>query len=229
MEIHEIKLSDWERILVGEVPPAFYLEVVIRTIAIFLILMVAMRLNGRKIASQLGQSEMIATVALAAAIGIPLQSPDRGLLPAVLIAAVVILIQRGIARGITASEKFESLTQDSLSTLAKDGVCQLDAMKRSRITPERLRAQLRTKGVRHLGEVKRMYLEANGSFTFLKNDPPVAGLCILPGWDPGFRARVCRQTDDWVCCHCGMVRQEPGRPGGECPNCRWEVFEKAVI
>ncbi len=229
METNDIRISDWHRILIGETPPVFYLEVFLRTAVIFLILMISMRLTGKKIVSQLGQSEMIATIALAAAVGIPLQSPDRGLLPAVIIAIVVVVVQKGISAGIMVSEKFERLTQDSITTLVRNGVCQLEGMKRSRITPERLRAQLRTKGVCHLGEVKRLYLEASGSFTFLINGDDRPGLCILPEWDPGFRRKVCRESQDRVCGHCGMVEEKDQPAGDECRNCGWSVFEQAVL
>lgn len=57
-------------------------------------LIVSMRLMGRMVVSQLNRSEMIAMVSLAAAIGVPLQSPDRGILAAIVIAAIVISIQQ---------------------------------------------------------------------------------------------------------------------------------------
>jgi len=227
--MEDIHLSDWRRILIGEVPLEFYLEVVVRTVVIFVILIASMRMIGKKIVSQVGQSEMIATIVLAAAVGISLQSPDRGLIPALIIALVVILVQKGITRGIIHSEKFETLTQDSLTTLIRDGVCELHSMKRSRITPERLRAQLRNSGIRHLGEVNRLYLEANGSFTLLQNQPPKEGICILPDWDKPFRERVCKLTHLSACRHCGQLWEGLVSERTKCTNCGWDKFEQAVI
>ena len=55
MKADEIKLGDWMRILFGEVPPAFFLEVVIRTVIIFFLLILSMRLFGRRMAAQINQ------------------------------------------------------------------------------------------------------------------------------------------------------------------------------
>jgi hypothetical protein len=87
MKKEDIHLGDWQRMFFGEVPGGFYWEVVLRIAVIYLILMVSMRLMGKRTASQLSRNEMIALVSLSAAIGVPLQAPDRGILAAVIIAA----------------------------------------------------------------------------------------------------------------------------------------------
>src|SRR4051812_44835391 len=97
MKPEDIHLNDWQRIFLGDVPGGFYPEVVLRIAVIYLILMVSMRLMGKRMASQLSRNEMVAMVSLAAAIGIPLQAPDRGILPAFIIAFVVIIIQQIVA------------------------------------------------------------------------------------------------------------------------------------
>src|SRR6059058_3167864 len=97
MKPDEIKFGDWMRVLFGETPPEFFIELVIRSFFIFLLLVVSMRFLGRRMAAQLNRIEMIALFALAAAIGVPLQAPDRGLLPAVIIAVIVVGIGRLIA------------------------------------------------------------------------------------------------------------------------------------
>src|SRR5438270_3226136 len=94
MKPEDIKLGDWMRIFIGEAPPAFFLELVIRVFIIFFLLIVSMRLLGRRMAGQLNRIEIIALFSLAAAIGVPLQAPDRGILPAFVIALIVVLVGR---------------------------------------------------------------------------------------------------------------------------------------
>src|SRR5881275_1897303 len=108
MKPDEITLSDWQRMLFGEVPPAFFLEVMIRTVIIFLLLIVSMRLFGKRMSAQINRIEMVSLFTLAAAIGVPLQVPDRGLLPAFVIAIVVIVLGRSIAKLAMHSERFEA-------------------------------------------------------------------------------------------------------------------------
>jgi uncharacterized membrane protein YcaP (DUF421 family) len=229
MKKEDIHPFDWGRMFVGEVPFGFFVEVIFRTAFVYLILMVAMRLMGKKIASQLGRNEMIAIISMAAAIGVPLQSPDRGLLPAVIIAGIVVATQQFIASKTTKSEKFETITQDKMSVLVSESGLQLKQMSITRLTRERVFGQLRNLGYCQLGEVKRLYLEANGTFTVIKHERPQPGLCILPDWDQEYIGSQCSETEKMVCNHCGNLPSQPGFEIRKCSNCGKKKWVKAVI
>src|SRR4051812_30148191 len=98
MQQSEIYLSDWRRILFGQVPANFYAEMIIRSVLLYILLFVSMRLLGKRMASQTSRIELAAMVTLAAAIGVPVLSPERGMLPALVIAAAVIFVSRFVAR-----------------------------------------------------------------------------------------------------------------------------------
>jgi uncharacterized membrane protein YcaP (DUF421 family) len=223
MNSEDIKLSDWTRILLGDTPPAFFIEVVIRSFFIFFLLLVSMRLMGKRMAAQLSRIEMIALFSLAAAIGVPLQAPDRGLLPAVVIAAVVILIGRLVSVWAFRSQKFEAMAEDEYTTVVLDGEILMHKLKMTRLTVERLYSQLRSEGVKQLGEVKRFYFEANGSFTLIREEKPKPGLVIIPGFDREL-LEAQKQTNAKVCQKCGHRQAEQEADDGKCSNCgsnRW--------
>src|ERR1700712_3170595 len=186
MKPEEIKLTDWSRILLGPVPPEFYVELIIRGCLVYALLMISMRFLGKRMSSQISRLELAALVSLASAIGVPLLSPMNGVLPAFIIAFIIVGFTRLISYISTKSQKFESATQGDLDMLVEDGVMKLDIMKRVRITRERLFAQLRSENLNHLGKVKRVYMEANGTFTLVPNEEKQAGLLVLPDWDEGF-------------------------------------------
>jgi uncharacterized membrane protein YcaP (DUF421 family) len=219
MEKEDIHLSDWQRILLGEVPVIFYLEILLRAAAVYLILVVSMRLMGRRMASKLSRNEMAAMISLAAAIGVPILDPTRGLLPAVIIALIVISVQWIISYWAAKNEKFEGISQDIASTMIENSVMQLDNIKESRLTRELLFAQLRSSGLTNLGSVKRLYMEANGAFTLIKYPEPQPGLSILPEWDTDFIAQQTRVADQYVCHHCGNPKPDTGTKTGRCSNC----------
>src|SRR5215203_1883695 len=118
MKPEEVKFSDWGRILFGEVPPAFFIEVLIRTVVVFFLLVISMRLFGKRMAAQINRIELVALFSLAAAIGVPLQTPDRGILPAIIIAIVVVLIGRLAAALAFRNERMEARIEDRLTILA---------------------------------------------------------------------------------------------------------------
>lgn len=228
MKKEDIHFGDWQRMFLGDVPAGFYWEVVLRIAVIYLILMVSMRLMGKRMASQLSRNEMIAMVSLAAAIGVPLQAPDRGILAAVVIAIVVIAIQQLLAWLASRNQALESFTQGNLSILIADGGMKLENMEKSGITRERTFAQLRSSGIRHLGQVKRLYFEASGSFTFIQADEELPGLGILPAYDTEFADRVYRHTDRLVCERCGQLIPYHGNSTA-CTNCGSDRTTQAVL
>jgi uncharacterized membrane protein YcaP (DUF421 family) len=225
MKPEEIKFGDWMRMLVGEVPPSFFIEAVIRLVVIFLLLIISMRLLGIRMAAQLNRIEMIALFSLAAAIGVPLQVPDRGLLPAVVIAIVVVLVGRAVAAVAFRSQRFEQIAEDDYTTLVKDGVLQMRSLKGTRLTTERLLSELRGQSIRHLGEVKRLYFEAKGSFTLIKEEAPKPGLAVIPAFDPDFLQEQL-QTSQVVCRTCGTG--QTASQEAKCPNCADAVWVPAI-
>jgi len=227
MKPEDIHINDWQRVFIGDVPGAFYLEVIFRVFIIYLVLMIAMRLMGKRMASQLSRNEMTAMVSLAAAIGVPLQSPDRGIFPILVIAAIVVTIQQTTAWLSTRSQKLEKVTQGDLAVLVEDSRLNLHHMKRAGISRERLFAQLRCKSIVHLGEVKRFYFEAGGTFTLIKEKRKVAGLPILPMWDRGYQDEICSTSNGWVCENCG-VHQDDVTPGQNCNVCLENTFIRPV-
>jgi len=231
MKPDEIKLSDWMRILFGQVPPEFYLELVIRTFFIYALLMISMRLMGTRMSGQLSRLDLGAMVALASAIGVPILSPSNGLLPAVIIAFIVVAISRIIAKLSFKNQHFEQVTQDDIDVLVEESVMQPDVLKRTRISRERLFAQLRSEKVAHLGKVKRVYLEAGGNFSIIENEEPKPGLMVLPEWDEDFIHEKLKETDVIVCRNCGEKKPDkaPGNKNIQCLHCGDADWTKAVM
>jgi len=229
MEAQDIKLSDISRILFGEVPGVFYIEVILRILVIYLVLMGALRIMGKRMSSQIGRNEMAAMVSLAAAIGVPLQDPVRGILPIFVIAFVVMFFQGWIARKAAVDQGFERLSQGNVELLVNDAVLNLDGMKRSRVSRGRLFAQLRSFQVTHLGMVDRLFLEANGTFSLKRHPEPRPGLPVIPAWDRDFLASMEEDRESLACSRCGTTVKR-AEPPSACPTCgtveEWSIAVK---
>ena len=183
MKPEEINITDWLRILLGEVPPSFLIEVAFRIIFLYFLLLISMRLMGNRMGGQLTRNEMVALVSLAASVGVSLLDPSRGLLPPVIIAVIVVIFQRLIAAKSVDNKKFESVVLDDINTLVKDGCLKLDSMESARITREALLAKLRSEGIDNIGKMQRVYLETSGNFTYKKFKEERVGLSTLPDAD----------------------------------------------
>jgi uncharacterized membrane protein YcaP (DUF421 family) len=229
MKPEEIHLSDWMRILVGEVPGSFYFEAVIRIVFIYLLLLVAMRLMGSRMGAVLTRNEMTAMIALAAANGVALMAPDRGLLPVVVVAIVIVSYQRLIAWWAFRHPKFESTVLDDVSILVEDGRMNLEVLAAGVLSRERLLARLRQESISNLGAVQRAYQEANGAFSILSYTEPKPGLSILPAVDTAFRDEQKKAPGQFACGSCGNSVPSPQKPSNKCSRCSAQEWQPAVL
>ncbi|HEY2021442.1 hypothetical protein [Paraburkholderia sp.] len=97
-----------ERILIGDGPWAFLLEVVVRAAIVYVLLLVAMRLMGKRVAAQLSITELAVILMLGAAIGVPIQVSSQGVLPAVIVLFTVALLQRMSSGPVCGGANFRS-------------------------------------------------------------------------------------------------------------------------
>jgi len=227
MHADTISITDWARILKGTTPWSFLLEIGFRVLFLYVLILVSMRLMGKRMGAQLTRNEMAALVSLAATVGIPMQTPDRGLLPALLVAVVVIGTQRLIAWNSFRSERFEELAMDDIDILVKDGCLQMAKLRKNGLSRELVVAQLRSESIDHLGKVQRLYMESSGAFTVKRSSDSPPGLSLLPEFDSEMRSRQHKVNDSLVCGTCGYLI-ETARAEGRCVQCGATGWTAAV-
>jgi uncharacterized membrane protein YcaP (DUF421 family) len=229
MKKEDIDILDYMRILFGQMPVEFQLEVVIRVAFVYVLLVTTMRVLGPRMEAMISRNEEIALVTLAASVGILIHNPDRGILPAVIVIIVVVLCQYISVWLMKRSNRWEEALLDVPETLASEGCLQLKTLKETRIQKERLVSELRAQGLFSLGEVQRAYLEANGDFSVLTYEEKKQrfGLCLLPNDDVDFRSELKFSNDHMACTNCGCVAT--AKEATVCPQCESVTWEKAVI
>lgn len=217
MDKDDIHLTDIYRILLGEAPPEFLIETAIRILFLYILLMVSMRLMGKRMSARLSRSEMAAMVSLAATIGIPMQTPDRGLLPAFVVAGVFIVFVRLVARLTSRNKNLEHLALDDIEIIVQDGCLQMNGIRQNAISKSLVFATLRSREIDNLGKVERLYLESNGAFTLKTFPDKRTGLSLFPEWDVEMLNRQ-QHSDKLVCKECGNLHP-PQSTLADCPNC----------
>ncbi len=228
MKKEEIYLGDWQRILLGNAPAEFLLEVVLRTLFIYLALLLTLRLMGKRMNAQLTITELSVMIMLGGIVSVPMQIPERGLLHGVLILACILVLFRGLNWLAYRHRRVELLTQGELHIVVADGVLDRQKMINAHLSREQLFASLRAKKIQHLGEVKRVYLEANGEFSVYPQKPPRPGLSILPKKD-----RIIHQAEQQdealrTCQQCGHLEAHVAQLPPECPRCGCPDWSPAV-
>jgi len=233
MKKEEIHLEDIKRILFGQTPPVFLLETFIRTIVIFLVLLVIVRWLGKRMSGQLTIMEMAVMLTLGAIVSVPMQMAERGLLQGILLLVCIVIFQRGISLIGVRKGKFEDLVQGKASLLLKDGVLQLPQMEKDRVSHQQIYAELRQQKIFNLGMVDRIYLEAEGNFSIFKAKEPRPGLPVYPPDDKDLMqeqqsaSTAAPQTIQLIaCCNCGNIKQT-GK-NSPCEVCGQDDWSKAI-
>src|SRR3954469_18684744 len=114
MKKEEIHLWDLKRILIGQAPPEFLLEVFIRSLIIYVAAIIIMRYMGKRMNGQHSIIELSVMVMMGAIVAVPMQIPDRGILQGLLILVVTLLLLRTLNWLGFKSEKVEKTVQGEL-------------------------------------------------------------------------------------------------------------------
>lgn len=219
MDKEDIEITDLKRLLIGDNPWGFAIEVLGRTLIIYLCLMIVMRLLGKRMNAQLTIMDLAVMLTLGAIASVPMQAFDRGILPGVILLVSILLLHQASTFLIYRKRKVEVLTQGKVSLLVKDGIVNPEKLRSMRISKDQLFAVLRKKGVRHLGEVKRLYSEANGHFSLYRFGKAKPGLSVLPRTENALPAGENMQQGQKVCAYCGYVINRVKDFDGSCSNC----------
>jgi uncharacterized membrane protein YcaP (DUF421 family) len=224
----DIKPTDWERILFGNTSPEFLLEVFLRTLIIYLALLLVVKWLGKRMSGQLTIIEMTVMVTLGAIVSVPMQMPDRGILQGLLILLVAFALHHGINYLGILYPRAEEILQGKPTILVKDGILQLAELDEVRVTRQQLFSDLRTKSIYQLGKLKRVYLEPAGSLSIIKAEEARPGLPIFPTKDEKIiKGKGVPGKQLWVCVNCGKTSKTNGPD--PCENCQDLDYMKAII
>jgi uncharacterized membrane protein YcaP (DUF421 family) len=226
MKKDEIHIDDIQRILFGQAPPVFLLEVLIRTLLIFIFLLFVVRWLGKRMSGQLTIMEMAVMLTLGAIVSVAMQIPDRGILLSMLVLICTLAFHRGLGKLGFKSARIEELTQGKMSVLVEDGILDIKEMARCRISRQQLFAQLRGKEIYNLGQVKRVYLEACGIFSIFLKAEAKPGLPILPA-DDQLMPDIQTAVELIACSHCGVVKKKQAK-ASNCDHCGSREWTEAV-
>ncbi len=230
MEKGDIKLTDWIRILFGNVPLSFMFEVFIRTLIMYVALLIIMRFLGKRMAGQISVTELSVMLLMGAVVSAPMQLPDRGIFQGLWLMIIILLLQRLLTWWGTKSAKVEKITFGEATMLVKDGLIDVQAMLDTRISRPELFKELRSKNIYQLGKVKRVYMEASGSMSIYEADKEKPGLSVLPSSDADIQ-QLHKMPDKNLkaCCCCANTQTVTNTKHTECNICHSIDWVNAVL
>jgi uncharacterized membrane protein YcaP (DUF421 family) len=219
MDKDDIKLDDWQRILIGENPWGFTVEVFLRTLVIYFFLVLVMRLLGKRMNAQLNITDLAVMLTLGAIASVPMQDFSAGILPGILLLIAILLLHQGLNLWTYKNRKIEELTKGKVELIVKNGIIDTEQLKKMRISKDQIFSLLRSQGVHHLGQVKRMYSEADGQFSVFKFEESKMGFSVYPRSDKGLPPSTKEIEDRLACGYCGNLGEKAEGSEKPCSNC----------
>lgn len=178
--MEQIVPFDWHRMLVGSEPPLFALEILFRTSVIWLWTLALLRWVGGRTISQLSLIEFLLVIALGSAVGDAMFYPEVPLLHAMLVIAIVIIIDKTVDAAVRRSKRVKRIVDGLPVAVLKDGVLISDGLQARKVGATEVMELLRIRGVENFGSVRAVYMEPSGQISVFPQDPPRTGLPIVP-------------------------------------------------
>ncbi|WP_439558051.1 DUF421 domain-containing protein [Dyadobacter sp.] len=176
------EILEWDRVLFNELPPIFLLEVLLRSTIMFVFLLVALRITGKRGVRQLSIFETVIIIALGSAAGDPMFYEDVGIIPALVVFATIIMLYRLVTWLTGKSKFFEKIVEGKTVCLINEGRFSISEFSKETLAQDEFFSELRSKSIEHLGQVRTALLEPSGevSIFFYKDEDVKYGLPLLP-------------------------------------------------
>lgn len=188
------------------------LAFMIRTVIIYFILILSVRLMGKRQIGELQPSELVITILMSEIASMPLQDSDSPLLLSLVGIFLLASLEVAFSCAAMKSEKLRELIQGHSVMIIRNGEIQQENLKLLRFTIDDLMESLRMKDVFDVSDVEFAYVETNGSVSvslksekapltagdmdIKKEKTPLACLVISDGKVVDREFHLCGMTDE---------------------------------
>ncbi|MBE6807168.1 MAG: DUF421 domain-containing protein [Ruminococcaceae bacterium] len=179
---------------------------VLRTIILYGLLIVAMRLMGKRQLGELQPTELVVTLLLSDLAAVPMQENGLPLLNGVLPILVLVSLELLISGAMLKSPKIARLVSGSPLPIIQDGKVDEGVMRRLRISVDDLLESLRQQDIFDIRQVQYAIAETNGHisvFQYPKTGEPPKQMPVVVITDGALCA--------WGMQLCGLTEEKLGR------------------
>jgi len=147
------------------------LAMVVRGTAVYWVVLILLRLAGRREIGSLGTADLLVLVLVADAVGNALSGGSPSLTDGLTVVATIVAWSVVLDRAAYYSPFVHRLLEPARVCLIRDGRIIRAGLRHEHVGRSELMEQLRLKGIESITEVKRAYLESNGQFSVIKVGP----------------------------------------------------------
>lgn len=146
------------------------LEVALRTVIIYVVILIGIRLTGKREVGQMATFDLVLLLLIANAVQNAMTGPDTSVTGGLVAAGTLLLVNVFVSRLSIRSRSLRHTLEGTPTVLIKDGKHLERSLKKEHIALEELEQALREHGVAAIGDVGLAMLEIDGSISVLKKD-----------------------------------------------------------
>ena len=141
---------------------------VLRACAIYVLVMVLVRVSGKRAVGQFTPFDLVLLILLGNAVQNGINGGDNSLTGAAIMATTLIALNYSVAFVTSRTRKVEKFVEGVPLVLARNGQLFEGVLRRELVSREDFREALRMNGVEDVSEVELALLETNGSISVVK-------------------------------------------------------------
>jgi uncharacterized membrane protein YcaP (DUF421 family) len=141
---------------------------VIRAVVVYIVVLMLLRLTGKRQVANLGLSELVALLLISNAVQNSMNGGDNSLVGGLVLAGVIMLLSFGLALLTYFSRDWERFIQGRPTLLIHHGTLLRHNLRKELLSIRELRALVRKQGVQDLHDVEEAVLESDGYVSIIK-------------------------------------------------------------
>jgi len=147
-----------------------YLDIIIRSVAVYFFMTIALRIFGKKELSQLNTADIILILLISNSVQNAMVGPDTSLLGGLVAALVLFVINFAIKKLTRRFKTLRNILLDKPEVLIHDGKLDFKALSKLDISDEELKEAMREHGIEFFKNVKLAMLEIDGTISIISED-----------------------------------------------------------
>lgn len=147
-----------------------YLEIIFRSTIVYLFMVIAMRIFGKKQLSQLNTFDVILILLISNSVQNAMVGPNTSLEGGIIAAFALFVVNYNLKRLMIKSTFVNRLLQQKPEVIIQHGVVDFDKASKLGITSDELTEAMHEHGVEYFNQVKLATLEINGSISIIAKD-----------------------------------------------------------
>ena len=151
-------------------PETPIVALVVRSVVVYVFLMIALRVAGRRELGQMTTFDLVLLLVLANAVQNSINAGDNSLGGGLVSAVTLLVINFAVGEAVYRWRWVERIVQGRPLPLVRNGKLVMRNLKRERVTLEELRSALRKQNIDGVSRCKHAVLESDGTLTAVRDD-----------------------------------------------------------